>query len=290
MHRAALRRRRGRCRGAWLCPGPSAGRGLASRGPRPAAVVRDCFFEGMLLALARRGLMRFPPPPPPSRTNWTRLVPPSVLTGHVQGADALLKEGADPNAEDAHLATPLHCAAGAGDGVIAILLDNKAPPAPRTPPCPRASGGCLKGDHTVLSCYVSPGTPEKLTLVDLSLTEIEGERARQNHPDSPALPHRRGSTRATQQVGRRCTARRPSTPRRPRDSSSTTARTWTPFPPRAARRSTSRPCTAPQASPRYALRRAPVPQDACAQRGSRDRALSGITVVLPRPEGRGVSG
>jgi hypothetical protein len=24
-----------------------------------------------------------PPPPPPSRTNWTRLVPPSVLTGHV---------------------------------------------------------------------------------------------------------------------------------------------------------------------------------------------------------------
>jgi archaellum component FlaC len=26
------------------------------------------------------------PPPPPSRTNWTRLVPPSVLTGHVQGA------------------------------------------------------------------------------------------------------------------------------------------------------------------------------------------------------------
>jgi len=23
------------------------------------------------------------PPPPPSRTNWTRLVPPSVLTGHV---------------------------------------------------------------------------------------------------------------------------------------------------------------------------------------------------------------
>ena len=24
-----------------------------------------------------------PPPPPPSRTNWTRLVPPPVLTGHV---------------------------------------------------------------------------------------------------------------------------------------------------------------------------------------------------------------
>ena len=24
-----------------------------------------------------------PPPPPPSRTDWTRLVPPSVLTGHV---------------------------------------------------------------------------------------------------------------------------------------------------------------------------------------------------------------
>jgi len=24
------------------------------------------------------------PPPPPSRTKWTRLVPPSVLTGHVR--------------------------------------------------------------------------------------------------------------------------------------------------------------------------------------------------------------
>jgi hypothetical protein len=29
------------------------------------------------------GLRRAPPPPPPSRTNWTRLVPPSVLTGRV---------------------------------------------------------------------------------------------------------------------------------------------------------------------------------------------------------------
>ena len=140
----------------------------------------------------------------------------------------------------------------------------------------------MKGDHTVLSCYVSPGKSEKLTLVDLSLTEIEGERARQNHPDSPALPHRRGSMRATRQAGRRCTARQPSTPRPPRDSSSTTARTWTPFPPRAARRFTSQPCTAPQASPRYALRRSPVPQGACAQRGLRNRALSGFTVVLPR--------
>ena len=27
------------------------------------------------------------PLPPPSRTNWTRLVPPSVLTGHVSSAD-----------------------------------------------------------------------------------------------------------------------------------------------------------------------------------------------------------
>jgi Leucine-rich repeat (LRR) protein len=24
-----------------------------------------------------------PPPPPPSRTKWTRLVPPSILTGHL---------------------------------------------------------------------------------------------------------------------------------------------------------------------------------------------------------------
>jgi hypothetical protein len=28
------------------------------------------------------------PPPPPSRTNWTRLVPPSVLTGHVSRGSA----------------------------------------------------------------------------------------------------------------------------------------------------------------------------------------------------------
>ena len=34
----------------------------------------------MCLAPPRR---RAPPLPPPSRTNWTRLVPPSVLTGHV---------------------------------------------------------------------------------------------------------------------------------------------------------------------------------------------------------------
>ena len=31
----------------------------------------------------RRAHLHPPPPPPPSRTNWTRLVPPSVLTGHV---------------------------------------------------------------------------------------------------------------------------------------------------------------------------------------------------------------
>ena len=31
----------------------------------------------------REGLAGPPPLPPLSRTNWTRLVPPSVLTGHV---------------------------------------------------------------------------------------------------------------------------------------------------------------------------------------------------------------
>jgi hypothetical protein len=34
-------------------------------------------------ALARAREVELPPPPPPSRTNWTRLVHPSVLTGHV---------------------------------------------------------------------------------------------------------------------------------------------------------------------------------------------------------------
>ena len=29
------------------------------------------------------GFTPAPPPPPPSRTEWTRLVPPPVLTGHV---------------------------------------------------------------------------------------------------------------------------------------------------------------------------------------------------------------
>jgi hypothetical protein len=45
-------------------------RGLSDDLPRPPARIR-------LLA------SRAPPPPPPSRTKWTRLVHPSVLTGHV---------------------------------------------------------------------------------------------------------------------------------------------------------------------------------------------------------------
>jgi hypothetical protein len=35
------------------------------------------------VAAMEAGYQLLPPPPPPSRTNWTRLVPPSVLTGHV---------------------------------------------------------------------------------------------------------------------------------------------------------------------------------------------------------------
>jgi len=43
--------------------------------------LREAFRERDLM---ETGLVTLePPPPPPSRTNWTRLVPPSVLIGHV---------------------------------------------------------------------------------------------------------------------------------------------------------------------------------------------------------------
>jgi hypothetical protein len=36
-----------------------------------------------------------PTPPSPSRTNWTRLVPPPVLIGHVSWTQALMDLGCD---------------------------------------------------------------------------------------------------------------------------------------------------------------------------------------------------
>jgi hypothetical protein len=43
----------------------------------------------LLAALQHWNIGATPRLPPPSRTNWTRLVPPSVLTGHVLCAPAL---------------------------------------------------------------------------------------------------------------------------------------------------------------------------------------------------------
>ena len=57
-------------RGAQILAGGACGVSLAElvAAPEGAALVARCAA---------------PTPPPPSRTNWTRLVPPSVLTGHV---------------------------------------------------------------------------------------------------------------------------------------------------------------------------------------------------------------
>ena len=49
-----------------------------SRRPRPCAVV------------GAAGARTAPPPPLPSRTNWTRLVPPPVLTGHASSLPPVL--------------------------------------------------------------------------------------------------------------------------------------------------------------------------------------------------------
>jgi len=43
----------------------------------------ELFSEPFRRPAARPAALPLPPPAPPSRTNWTRLVPPSVLTGHV---------------------------------------------------------------------------------------------------------------------------------------------------------------------------------------------------------------
>jgi len=71
--------------GAALVPGRrgavagQAGAGAHSRGDQGDR-------RGAHAAWSERSSPPPPPPLPPSRTNWTRLVPPSVLTGHVSAA------------------------------------------------------------------------------------------------------------------------------------------------------------------------------------------------------------
>jgi len=66
-----------------LCPPPGSGepavRCARGAGGRQLAA-RPCCDQ---LPLSFLSLSSSPPPPPPSRTDWTRLVPPPVLTGHV---------------------------------------------------------------------------------------------------------------------------------------------------------------------------------------------------------------
>ena len=59
-------------------------------GARRRAAARRALDPGAGAGVPRilaRGVPARPPPPPPSRTDWTRLVPPPVLTGHVPGVE-----------------------------------------------------------------------------------------------------------------------------------------------------------------------------------------------------------
>ena len=70
--------------GAWAEAGALSGarpsRARAAPYPQRAAGARDW---RLARGVKRRGVAGRGPLPPPSRTNWTRLVPPCVLTGHV---------------------------------------------------------------------------------------------------------------------------------------------------------------------------------------------------------------
>jgi len=65
---------------------PSVVRSKASPTSAPQLLnfLHDARRVSLMAASVRTGVICMPPPPlPPSRTNWTRLVPSSVLTGHV---------------------------------------------------------------------------------------------------------------------------------------------------------------------------------------------------------------
>jgi hypothetical protein len=55
---------------------------MRAAGREPGA---SAYSGVMAVAAGMASLGRCPPPPSPSRTNWTRLVPSPVLTGHVSG-------------------------------------------------------------------------------------------------------------------------------------------------------------------------------------------------------------
>ena len=76
------------------------------------------------------------PPPPPSRTDWTRLVPPPVLTGHVSSCGAPQGDVLTPGAVLAgHSAAVTRVACAPALGAI------RAPPAARPSPSRGPAGG-----------------------------------------------------------------------------------------------------------------------------------------------------
>jgi hypothetical protein len=62
-----------------------------------------------------------PPPPPPSRTDWTRLVPPPVLTGHVSAQDGRARV-------ELAVVTPPHALGGAPSARVAARVAPRARP------------------------------------------------------------------------------------------------------------------------------------------------------------------
>jgi hypothetical protein len=84
---------------------------------------------------ARRPARSAAPPPPPSRTNWTRLVPPSVLTGHVSRSSKVVERV--PAVKDATASKGDSAAArdgGAGAGHASARRRSVPSARPQAPP------------------------------------------------------------------------------------------------------------------------------------------------------------
>ena len=77
-----------------------------------------------------------PPPPPPSRTDWTRLVPPSVLTGHVPRCAAPAAAPAGLRRARASLRAQVEAEEGLSPHEVVIASHFGAPAGP--PPDPPA--------------------------------------------------------------------------------------------------------------------------------------------------------
>jgi hypothetical protein len=173
----------------------------------------------------KRCATRRPPPLPPSRTNWTRLVPPSVLTGHVS---SLLPQSANFDekkvSSQASLGSTTNAAAKAltpgssgGDGgalfperteppappkpepeassvsVSYKLFDSRQPPPPARPPCTRRArrtGDCARARHQ----RGGATRPQRVALVHHNLrTGRSRARARTSARTPPAAHHCRAS-------------------------------------------------------------------------------------------------